>query len=319
MGSPKAQHEFVVELITSYPWLVRAVAGIAGTVFPEHDRLELGPTAHRLPEGRTVHGDAAVRMVRGGRPAHFAQVEVQKEYGWDKLVTLRAYHASEVRRSGCGGQVFVLSPRPEVSEKFAENEKRAAEELAFRASYLSSADLTPLAGEDRRLPERALAAAAADFGKGLPGGALALVSELRQESEFLADLLFTAIMEECPDDREVEQAMTPEVLARLEGIPSFRAWQEKARATGHDQGIQEGRQEGRQEGIQQGRRQGKADGMLQGKAQTLIQFFTTRGDAVPAHAVTDILTCPDTGTLDGWVERAFGGETAQQIFGPRTE
>jgi hypothetical protein len=309
MGSPKAQHEFVVELITTYPWLVHAVAGIANIAFPEHDRLELGPTAHPLPGGRTVHGDAAVRLVRGERPTHFAQVEVQKEYGWDKLVTLQVYHASEARRSGCGGQMFVLSPRPEVSAKFAENEERAAAELAFRASYLSSADLIPLAARDRQLPERALAMAVAEFGKGLPDGALALVSELRQESEFLADLLFTAIMEECPDDREVERTMTPEVLARLEGIPSFRAWQEKARVTGHDQGLKEG--------IQEGIQQGKADGILQGKAQALIQFFNARGDAVPAHAVTSILTCTNPGTLDGWVERAFGGESAGQIFGPR--
>jgi hypothetical protein len=317
MGSPKAQHEFVVELVTKYPWLVHTVAGIAGAVFPEHDRLELGPTAHHLRGGKTVHGDAAVRMVRGETPVYFAQVEVQKEYGWDKLVTLRSYHASEVRRSGCGGQLLVLSSRPEVSEKFAMNEKVAAEELAFRASYLSGADLAPLSGQGRRLPERALALAVTDFRNGVPENAFDLVGELRQESEFLADLLFTAIMEECQDDREVEQAMTPEVLARLEGIPSFRAWQEKARTVGHDQGFQEGRQEGRQEGIEQGLQQGKADGMMQGKMQALIQFFDARGDAVPAHAVTGIFTCPDIGTLDGWVARAFGGQTAEQIFGPQ--
>jgi hypothetical protein len=33
MGSPKAQHEFVVELIITFPWLVHAVAGIANIAF----------------------------------------------------------------------------------------------------------------------------------------------------------------------------------------------------------------------------------------------------------------------------------------------
>lgn len=50
--------------------------------------------------------------------------------------------------------------------------------------------------------------------------------------------------------------------------------------------------------------------MLQGKAQILIQFFNARGSADPARAVTDILSCSDVGTIDGWAERAFGWGSA---------
>jgi hypothetical protein len=312
MGSPKAQHEFVCELVTKYPRLIHPIAWAAGSRFPVHDRLEAAPTAHPLKSGRTVHTDATVRLVRGGRPVRFAQVEVQREYSWEKLTTMRAYHGSEVRKSGCGGEVFVLSSRPEVSERFAASEARAREDLAFRAAFVPAARLAPLADPDQPLPERALATALADFEKAIPPGALALITELRTDDEFLADLLFTAIMEGCSNDQKVEEAMTPEVLTRLEGLPSFRAWQEKARTAGLDEGREAGRQEGRQEGL----REGVTEGELKGRAQSLLEFFAVRGDTVPAHAVREILGCADIAVLDEWLKRAFHGETAEQIFGP---
>jgi predicted transposase YdaD len=170
----------------------------------------------------------------------------------------------------------------------------------------------------RGLPERALATALCDFRQGLPTGALTLVTELRQADEFLADLLFEAMLEGCPDDRKVEEAMSPETLARLEGMPSFRAWQEKARTAGREEGRQEGRhegwQEGRLEGRQEGRQEGRDEGLLKGRAQTLLQFFGARRDRVPAHAITEITNCADVAVLDGWLERAFGGESAEEIF-----
>jgi hypothetical protein len=315
MGSPKAQHEFLCELMGRYPWLIHPIAAAAGVTLPQHERLEAGPTAHRLKDGKTVHADATVRLMRGDSPVHFTQVEVQREYAWKKLATLRAYHGSEVRKSGCGGRVFVLSPRAEVSERFVENEARAREELAFQVSFVPATGLAALREPTRELPERALATALCDFGQGLPAGSLALVTELRQADEFMADLLFDAILEGCPDDRKVEEAMSPETLARLEGLPSFRAWQERARTAGLEEGRHEGLQEGLQQGLHQGRQLGESVGLLKGKAQTLLQFFHARRDPVPTQAVTEIIACSDSSVLDGWLDRAFNGETAEQIFG----
>lgn len=62
--------------------------------------------------------DATVHLLRDEEKCHFLQVEMQRDYSWSKLATLRAYHGSEVRNAGCGGHMLVLSPRAAVTDSF---------------------------------------------------------------------------------------------------------------------------------------------------------------------------------------------------------
>ena len=168
--------------------------------------------------------DATVHLLRDEEKCHFFQVEMQQNYSWSKLATLRAYHGSEVRNAECGGHVFVLSPRAAVTDSFLRAEKEAGARLAFSASYLTGRDLAPLAVAGRSFEERALAAAVTDLSKGITDQAVPVLLEMREHDDTVADLFLTAILEECPDEGELEEKLSDLAMQRLQGLPSFQRW-----------------------------------------------------------------------------------------------
>jgi hypothetical protein len=112
MSNAKAQHQVICALVEEYPDLAQELAELGEVAVPDHVRPVAAPTNYAMPDGSTVQGDAVVQFHgEDGKARFFAQVEMQRGYSLGKLTTLRAYHGGEVRRSRCGGHMFVLSPK----------------------------------------------------------------------------------------------------------------------------------------------------------------------------------------------------------------
>ena len=197
MGNPSARHELVCAIVQRYPDAVVALAEAVGVQLPEHDQVVAAPDAHWLRDGPTVHTDGTVRLLREGKPVFFATVEMQRRFGKDKYATLYAYHGSAVRNVYAGGHLFVLSDRAsEVTQFRAEDAVRRAE-FAFAGSFHSGKDLEAMRDAKRlSLGARALPAALAEFGAGVPESARELLDEMSRSDLTLADLYFRSIVEE---------------------------------------------------------------------------------------------------------------------------
>jgi hypothetical protein len=253
MSNAKAQHQVICALVEEYPDLAQELA-------------ELGEVA---------------------------QVEMQRGYSLGKLTTLRAYHGGEVRRSRCGGHMFVLSPKASETLKFLENEALYHEKFQYRASYLSGVDLAPLAAPGRSLQARALAAAMTDMEKdGVPPGARDLVLELHGHGkDLVADLFVKALIEECADISPLEVGMTDVAMDRLLTLPSFRDLVARREAEAA----------------------AKAEG--EGLKRALLTYFGMEGDTPSADALATLRACSDPAILENWLQRAYRGETSAQILG----
>jgi hypothetical protein len=303
MANAGAQHQLVGVLVNRYPGLTDWLAEVAAVKLPVHDLKVPAPNSHPVQGGGTIETDATVRLIDGRKVAHFAQVEMQREYLWDKLVTLRAYHASEVRHSKSGGHMFVLSPKESVTRRFRAEEAICREELAFRVSYLSGQDLTASAEEDRSFEQRALALTLTDFDNGIPTDAAAMMAEMQDCDDLIADLFFLAIIQGGASRTEVEDLMFSSLdRQRFESLPSVRAWREQLSAEGEARGEARGEAIGRASALQ----------------ETLVNYFTTKGDRLSQAAIALIRGNSDALVLQTWIERAFRGETAAQIF-PTTQ
>jgi hypothetical protein len=320
MGNAKAQHRLVGVLVNRYPDLVLRLAELAGVKFPDHDGVVAAPNNHQMRGRGEIETDATVRMLRGDRAGRFAQVEMQRDYSWDKLTTLRAYYGSEVRNSRCGGHMFVLSPRASVASSFQANDERHRETLDYQASYLSGQHLEPLADAGRSFQERALAAAMTDFEHQIPASALAVLSEMFDHGDDLAELLLQAMLEECADHTKLEEAMafSPLAMERLRSLPTFQAWESKVRATATAEGRELGFEQGREQGRELGREQGLEQGIERGLGAALVSYFTAKDDVPSRDALADIDSCTDQALLRNWLLRAYNGETAAEIFAPAT-
>jgi hypothetical protein len=284
MSVPGPQHELAVALINAYPGIACHLAALCGMRLPVHDRVEASPVSHQVRGKSRISNDVTVRLCQGDRVVCFVQVEMQRGYSWDKFATLRAYHGSEVRNSGCGGHMIVLSPRQDVAESYARAEERHRDELVYSGGYLGSGDLGPLADARRPFEERALAAAVADMSKGIPAGAGEMLAEMYQHSETFGWLYLDAILEgRKPDDPVLEEALSPDLMERIKEIPAFRARFDQARA--------------------------------EGEGESLLRYFRVRGDELAPHALEQIRACTDPVLLADWQERAYRGETSGQIFG----
>jgi hypothetical protein len=286
MGNPGAQHELVCTLVHKNPSLVQRLAEITGDTFPYHDQVVAAPNSHQVRDGAPLTTDGTVRFLRDGNPAGFAQAEMQRRYSLDKLATLRAYHGSEVRNTKAGGVMFVLSPDSTEARKFRDADHRRQQEFAYHGRYLSREDLAPLAAADRPLAERACAAAAADFTQGVPEIAPSLLTELLEHDLTVAVLYFRTMTEECPNMTMVEEALQPDLLAKLRQMPSFGTWEAEAEARGR----------------------------AEGEANALIQYFSARGDAPSVYAFSLIRGCVNADVLSNWLARAYLGEKSADIF-----
>lgn len=291
-------------LVNLYPRLAVRLAEVTGEECPPYERLAAGPNTHQVRrDGKRgqVASDATVHLMRGEEKCHFFQVEMQRDYKWSKLATLRAYHGSEVRNAGCGGHVFVLSPRASVTGRFRRAEDEARARLAFSVSYLTGQDLEPLAVAGGPFEERALAAAMTDFSGGLTAGTVPMLLEMQEQNETMADLFFRAILEECPDESELEEELSDLAMRRLESLPSFQRW-----AAGK---IERMRQD-----IERDAERKIAAAQAKTAIQSLLDYFTVKGDAPTSGALEAMNACTNPTAAQSWLKRAFAGETSAQIF-----
>jgi hypothetical protein len=221
MSVPGSQHELAVMLINVNACMVYHVAAQCGIRLPAHDRMEASPVSHQMRGKSRISNDVTIRLYRGEQVVYFLQFEVQRDYSWDKFATLRAYHGSEVRNSGCGGHMIVLSPERNVAERFS------------RA------------------------------------------------------------------DPVLEEFLSPDLMERIKEMPAFRARFDQARA----------------EGEAKGELTGEARGEAKGEGESLLRYFRVRGDDLAPHVLEQIRACTDPALLADWQERAYRGETSEQIFG----
>jgi hypothetical protein len=292
MSVPGPQHELAVTLINMYPRVACYLAAMCGMRIPVHDRMEASPVSHQVRGRSRISNDVTVRLYQGDRVVCFVQIEMQRGYSWDKFVTLRAYHGSEARNSGCGGHMIVLSPQQDVAESYMRAEERYRDELRYSGGYLGSGDLGPFADAERPFEIRALAAAVADMSKGIPAGAGEMLEEMYQHSETLGGLYLDAILDgRKPDDPVLEEVLSPDLMDRIKEIPAFRARFDQAHA------------------------EGKVEGELTGEGESLLRYFRVRGDDVAPRVLERIRACTDLALLADWQERAYRGETSEQIFG----
>ncbi len=326
MANAKAQHELVGVLVNKYPRLAVRLAEVAGEACPVYDRVTAGPNTHQVrKDGKRgqVESDATVHLLRDDEKCHFLQVEMQRDYTWSKLATLRAYHGSEVRNAGCGGHMLVLSPKTAVTDRFARAEKESAARLAFSVSYLAARDLAPLAADDRPFEERALAATMTDFSRGVPDQVIPMLLEMRERDETVADLFLTAILEECPDADELGEKMSDLAMQRLQALPAFQRWAartserieaeiqarfeaEAARARAQ---AEEEAAEARAQAVREA-----AEGRAQEIVRDLQSYFAVKGEVPSLSAMERMNACTEVTTARYWLNRAYAGETSAQIF-----
>jgi hypothetical protein len=296
MGIPGARHQLVTRLVSSYPRLAARLSWTGGEGLPEHDRLQAGPTTHERPGDSPLENDVTVRAMRGGEPASFVHVEMQGRFTEGKFLSLRAYHGSEVLKTGTGGTMVVLSPDAETTAKFRAAEAARGRELAYRGVYLSGEDIAgDMAAPDRPFEERALAAAMTDYTAGIPPGTFGLLEEMLDRDPIMGDLLVEVIAKDCPlHDKRLEEEMSPEAYERLKQVTAFRPYFEKERT--------------------EGMLIGKTEGQVDGEAVALLRYFAARGDELSLHAQMEIASCADPETLIGWLDRAYRGATSADIF-----
>ena len=84
MNNLSSRHQLVCAIVHGYPDAAEALAEALGVPLPEHDQVVPAPDSHYMKDGRTVYTDAAVRLLRGGKPVFFVTVEMQREHARGK-------------------------------------------------------------------------------------------------------------------------------------------------------------------------------------------------------------------------------------------
>jgi hypothetical protein len=309
-----SRHQLVCAIVHGYPDAAEALADALEVPLPKHDQVVAAPDSHYMKDGRTIYTDAAVRLLRDGKPVFFVTVEMQREHARGKYATLHAYHGSGVEKINAGGHLFVLSDKPGTAALFRKEDADRRAELTFVASFHSGGDLRAMRKtEGLSLGARAVPAALADFSAGVPGWAHDMLIELTSGDPTLANLYFRTMMEEAPKMTMLEAGLTPEMLERLRELESFRDYEArveaeaKAKADTEAEAKVEARVEARV-----AKAQAKVEARV--KAADLKDFLIIRGDKPSRHAFMVISDCHDASELDGWLKRAYLGETSAQLF-----
>jgi hypothetical protein len=214
----------------------------------------------------------------------------------------------------------VLSPRDFVAAQFRAEEERRREEYALDVRYLSFADLAPMRDDGQPYPDRALAVALTDFKRvGLTDRAKDMLGEMEdQKDDLLADLLLRAILEECPNDEKLEEAMADIAFERLNRLPTGRKWLDRARAEGRAEGraeVAEARAEVVEARAEVAEARAEAEAArVDSKRDDLRDFFLARGEILSPEALTAISKCTDEAVLQNWLMRAYRGESPNLLF-----
>lgn len=197
--------------------------------------------------------------------------------------------------------MVVVSPKSTEAAKFRASEARLGGEYAYRGSYFSRADLEPMAGKDRPFEERSFAIGMTDFTQGVPESARGMLREMTERDATIANLFFRTIMEEVPGMAMVEGVLQQDMFERLRELQSFRDYE--ARVIASAEASAEARLKSKTEAA-----------AAEARAGDLIRFFGLRGDTLSEHAFAQIRECKDVGKLGYWLERAYTGTTAEEIF-----
>lgn len=275
-----------------------------------------------------MHTDGTVRLLLEGKPVFFATVEMQRRFGKDKYTTLHAYHGSGVRNVNAGGHLFVLSDRAAEAARFRAEDAARRAELAFAGSFHSGVDLEAMRDVKRlSLGARALPAALAEFGAGVPDWARELLEEMSSSDLTLADLYLRTIVEEVPEMTMVGEALRPDMFERLRELESFREYEARVKAEADAAAKAAAKAEAevaaKVAAAAAAAQLAEAKAQLaEAKAQTetatiasnLKEFLVLRGDAPSAHALHAISACSSADVLAAWLKRAYLGETAAQLF-----
>ena len=285
-----------------------------------------------------MHTDGTVRLLREGKPVFFATVEMQRRFAKDKYTTLHAYHGSGVRNVNAGGHLFVLSDQASEAARFRAEDAARRAELAFAGSFHSGVDLDAMRDSSRlSLGARALPAALAGLGAGVPAWARELLDEMSRSDLTLADLYLRTIVEEVPEMTMVGEALRPDMFERLRELESFREYEAKVKAEADAVAKAEAKAEAKAavEAAVEAEVAAKAAAaaakaqLAEGKAQlaevkaqtetatiasNLKEFLVLRGDAPSAHALHTISACSSADILATWLKRAYLGELSAQLF-----
>ncbi|HUN30426.1 MAG TPA: hypothetical protein VMU95_00285 [Trebonia sp.] len=131
------------------------------------------------------------------------------------------------------------------------------------------------------------------------GRAISLLLELEQRGKaHLAQQLFEAMVEECPDDTKLEDALSEVATKRLDRLPFAQRWLAEKMAAAREEAAKEA-----------------AKARLDVRRGDLVTYFAARGDALTAQTLAEIEAVTEESVIQSWLIRAYRGETAGQIFG----
>jgi uncharacterized membrane protein YqiK len=151
----------------------------------------------------------------------------------------------------------------------------------------------------------------ADFTRGVPESARAMLRETAEQDVTVANLFFRTILEEVPDVAMVEDVLQPDMLERLRELKAFRDYEARVKASAEADAREfVAEAEANAKKAAADARKAEADA----KIDDLTEFFFIRGDKPSAHALSQISACTDVRQLSLWLRRAYAGEPSAEIF-----
>lgn len=122
--------------------------------------------------------------------------------------------------------------------------------------------------------------------------------------ENLAGQLFEPMLEQCPDDVNLEEALSEIAMQRLDRLPFAQAWLAKKTAAAREEAARE---------LARARAEA-AKARLDARRGDLVTYFAAKADALTAQALAEIEAATEETVIQSWLMRAYRGETAEQIF-----
>jgi regulator of protease activity HflC (stomatin/prohibitin superfamily) len=158
----------------------------------------------------------------------------------------------------------------------------------------------------------------ADFTRGVPESARAMLRETAERDVTVANLFFRTILEEVTDVAMVEDVLQPDMLERLRELKAFRDYEARVKASAEADAREfVAKAEASAKKAEADAKKAEADAKkaeADAKIDDLTQFFFIRGDQPSAYALSQISACTDVRQLSLWLRRAYAGETSAEIF-----
>jgi hypothetical protein len=162
-----------------------------------------------------------------------------------------------------------------------------------------------------------------------------MLSEMFEHDLTVANLYMKAMMEEVKDVAMLEEALQPDMFERLRELSSFREYEAKVKAAAAAEAA-ESAKVGTAKAVEKIKADAaaaealavkkiKADAAAaealavararaDSKADDLIRYLGVRGERLSGDIARRIITCEDVTVLTAWLDRAYQGEKAADIF-----